>query len=207
MKFRSAFMETIAAPRVVLADRLWAGQGVLRSVALVVAGALLVALCARISIPLYPVPVTGQTFGVLLVGGLLGCRRGAFSMGVYLALGAMGLPVFAGGTSGLSILLKPTAGYLFGFVVAAGLVGWLCQRGWDRRYLSTAAAMSLGTLVIFALGSLWLSQFVGWHRVLGLGVVPFLPGAAIKIALAALLLPGCCAIEGSGREVKADSDP
>ncbi len=200
-------METIAVPRAVLIDRLWAGHGILRSAVLVVAGALLVALFARLAIPLYPVPVTGQTFGVLLVGGLLGCRRGAVSMGVYFALGVLGFPMFAGGTSGLSVLMKPTAGYLLGFIVAAALVGWLCERGWDRRYLSTAAAMSLGTLVIFVLGCLWLSRFVGWSRVLGLGVVPFLPGAAIKIGLAALLLPSGWAIVGTGKASKPIVDP
>jgi biotin transport system substrate-specific component len=108
---------------------------------------------------------------------------------VYVGMGAFGLPVFAGGTSGLARLAGPTAGYLVGFVVAAGIVGLLSQRGWDRRIVSTAAAMAIGTLVIYVFGVAWLAHFVGGGRVLPTGVLPFLVGDALKLSLAALALP------------------
>ncbi|MCS7323908.1 MAG: biotin transporter BioY [Anaerolineae bacterium] len=154
----------------------------------------LVALLAQISIPLQPVPITGQTFGVLLAGAALGARRGALALLAYLAQGLIGLPFFAGGTSGMARLLGPTGGYLVGFVAAAALVGWLSERGWDRRFISTFAAMALGNLVIYALGAPWLAQFVGWERALSAGVLPFLPGDAIKALLAALALPSAWAL-------------
>ncbi|MCS7087290.1 MAG: biotin transporter BioY, partial [Thermoflexales bacterium] len=146
------------------------------------------------SIPLQPVPITGQTFGVLLAGAALGARRGALALLAYLAQGLIGLPFFAGGTSGMARLLGPTGGYLVGFVAAAALVGWLSERGWDRRFISTFAAMALGNLVIYALGAPWLAQFVGWERALSAGVLPFLPGDAIKALLAALALPSAWAL-------------
>lgn len=157
--------------------------------AAVLGGSWLIALLAQISIPLQPVPITGQTFGVLLVGAALGARRGALALLAYLAQGLMGLPVFAGGTAGLGRLLGPTGGYLVGFAAAAALVGWLSERGWDRRFVSTLAAMGLGNLVIYALGAPWLAQFVGWERALTAGVLPFLMGDVLKAFLAALALP------------------
>ena len=158
---------------------------------LVVGGSLLVALCAQLAIylPFSPVPVTMQTFGVVLVGALLGSRRGALSMVAYLTEGAMGLPVFAGGGFGLAHLLGPTGGYLLGFVPAAFIVGWFAERGWDRRYWSTIAAMSLGTMALFICGLAWLVKFVGSDLVLQAGLFPFLPGSVVKIGLASILLP------------------
>lgn len=161
-------------------------------VALVLAGSWLIALSAQVAVPLpfSPVPVTGQTAAVLLVGALLGSRRGSLAVLVYIAQGAAGLPVFAGGAFGLSRVLGPTGGYLLGFVAAAFLVGLLAERGWDRRPLTTAAAMTLGNIVIYTVGALWLAVFVGGLRqALAVGVVPFLPGDLLKIAVAAILLP------------------
>lgn len=161
-------------------------------VALVLAGSWLIALSAQVAVPLpfSPVPVTGQTAAVLLVGALLGSRRGSLAVLVYIAQGAAGLPVFAGGAFGLSRVLGPTGGYLLGFVAAAFLVGLLAERGWDRRPLTTAAAMALGNVVIYTVGALWLAVFVGGLRqALAVGVVPFLPGDLLKIAVAAILLP------------------
>lgn len=175
--------------RAVLAERAWPGTGVVRDMALITGGALLVALCSQVQIPLQPVPITGQTFGVLLIGALLGSRRGAASMLTYVGMGAIGLPVFAGGAAGLSRLAGPTAGYLVGFVIAAAVVGFLSRRGWDRRVGTTALAMSLGTVVIYIFGVTWLSRFVGWSQVLATGVAPFLIGDATKLALAAVALP------------------
>ena len=161
--------------------------------ALVLGASLVIALSAQVAIqlPFSPVPITGQTMAVLLVGALLGSRRGALAVLAYIAEGLAGLPVFAGGAAGLTRLFGPTGGYLVGFVAAAFLVGWLAERGWDRRFGTTLAAMTLGNLVIYGVGAVWLAVFVGGvSRAWSLGVVPFLPGDAIKIVLAAVLLPG-----------------
>ena len=159
--------------------------------ALVLAGSILIALSAQVAIPLpfSPVPLTGQTFGVLLVGALLGSRRGLLSVLVYLVEGAAGLPVFAGGLGGFPVLLGPTGGYLLGFAAAAALTGWLAERGWDRRILTTLVAMIAGNLLIYAFGLTRLAAFAGWEAALAAGLLPFLVGDAIKVGLAALLLP------------------
>lgn len=158
---------------------------------LVIAGSLLVALLAQFAVPLpfSPVPVTGQTLAVLMVGMLLGSRRGSLALLTYLAEGAMGLPVLAGGAAGLARLTGPTGGYLIGFVAAAFLVGWLAERGWDRRPGTTLLAMLLGNAVIYVCGLPWLAHFVGVGRVLSLGLLPFLPGDLGKALLAMALLP------------------
>ncbi len=183
----------------VLVDAAWPRTDLRRDLALAVAGSMLIALLARLEIPLQPVPITGQTFGVLLVGALLGSRLGAAATLTYLGWGAIGLPVFAGGSSGVARLVGPTGGYLVGFVVAAFMVGWLSERGWDRRVLTTAMAMLLGTILIYLPGIAWLSRFVGWDRVLQLGLIPFLIGDLLKVALAALALPAGWKLIGSVR--------
>jgi biotin transport system substrate-specific component len=188
---------------IVLADRAWPGVGFWKDAALVMSGAALVALGAHLSIPLRPVPITGQTFGVLLVGAALGWRRGACAMLVYLVAGAAGLPVFApGGLPGLARFQGPTVGYLLAYPVAAAIVGFLCERGWDRRPISTACAMALGSIPIFLLGAAWLARFVGAGEAVSSGILPFLPGDAIKAALAAACLPLAWTLLGEGR--KAD---
>ena len=158
---------------------------------LVLAGSALIAASAWIAVPLpfSPVPVTAQTFAVLLVGSVLGARRGAAAALAYLGEGALGLPVFAGGSGGAHVLAGPTGGYLAGFVAGAWLCGLLAGRGWDRRVVTTVLSMALGNLAILAPGLLWLSRFVGSGRVLALGLAPFLPGDAVKIATAAVMLP------------------
>ncbi|HUQ34086.1 MAG TPA: biotin transporter BioY [Pyrinomonadaceae bacterium] len=163
-----------------------------RSVALVVAFSLLTALAAQIAIPTpwSDVPITGQTFAVLLTGALLGSRLGALAMIAYLIEGASGLPFFAAGGAGLARLtVSPWAGYLWAYPLAAFLTGWLAERGWDRRYLKAAAAMGLGSLVILLGGMIWRLGFMSFDQALMSGVVPFLPGDAVKIALAAAVLP------------------
>ncbi len=159
---------------------------------LILGGSLFIALAAQIAVPLpfTPVPITGQTLAVLLVGALLGSRLGSLTVLAYLAEGAMGLPVFAGGAFGLARLVGPTGGYLFGFVLAAFVVGWLCERGWDRRIITAALALIAGNGVIYLVGIPWLAVFVGGERALALGLWPFLPGDALKIALAMWALPG-----------------
>ena len=182
-------------------------QPLVRDGLLAVAGAALVALCAQISFPLptTPVPVTMQTFAVLLVGALYGPRLGAITMLVYLAEGLAGLPVFAVGRSAwspssvpaLPVIVGPTAGYLFACPLAAALVGALAARGWDRRVASAVPAMLLGNLAILLCGFLWLAAAtwalkgaVSIGALLATSVLPFLPGDAIKLGLAALALPG-----------------
>ncbi len=161
------------------------------NIGLILAGSVLVALCAQVAIPLpfSPVPVTGQTFGVLLVGALLGSRRGALALLTYVVEGIAGLPVFALGKVGPAILLGPTGGYLVGFIAAAWLVGYLSERGMDRRLWSSVVSMTAGTAVILFFGVTWLCPFTGLGSALALGCFPFLPGAVAKILLAAALLP------------------
>jgi biotin transport system substrate-specific component len=159
--------------------------------ALIAAGSALIALSAQVAIPLTfsPVPVTGQTFGVLLVASLLGRMRGTAAVLAYLAEGAAGLPVFAGAAAGPAVMLGPTGGYLAGFALGAYVCGGLAERGWDRAPLRTAASMILGNLAIFALALPWLARFVGAPSVWALGFWPFIPGDIVKIGLAAALLP------------------
>jgi len=123
------------------------------------------------------------------VGGLLGSRLGAMSLLLYLAEGALGLPVFAGGAGSVLHFAGPTAGYLFGFVAAAFVVGWLCERGWSRKVETAVFATLLGTAAIYLFGLPWLAQFTGWDKVLQLGLIPFIPGDVLKVILAALALP------------------
>lgn len=159
---------------------------------LVLGGTLLLALSAQVAVPLpgSPVPVTGQTFAVLLIGAALGSRLGALTVLAYLAEGAAGLPVFApGGPLGLVRLAGPTGGYLAGFVAAAFVVGLLAERGWDRRVPTAAAAMLVGELVVYAVALPSLARFVPLDRLLDAGLWPFVPGDLYKLALAALALP------------------
>ncbi len=150
----------------------------------------------RIYLPFTPVPITGQTLGVLLAGTLLGARFGAWSMGVYLALGLVGVPWFAGGASGPAYIMSPTIGYLVGFVVAAWMIGRLSDNPQLHRPLPQLTVMCLGMLVVYAFGAGWLmlGSHLSLSLALSLGVLPFLLGDAIKIALAAsigtFLLPG-----------------
>jgi biotin transport system substrate-specific component len=164
-------------------------------VVLVAIGVALLALSAQvvINLPWTPVPVTGQTFGALLVGGAYGAKRGFATFGTYLVVGGLGYGVFAGHSSGWDVLRfsSATGGYLVGMLVAAGFVGWMADRGWDRKAWRSLPTMILGNIVIYAFGATWLAHALGldaqqaWH----LGIQPFLWGDALKILLAAGLLP------------------
>lgn len=161
-----------------------------RQMAFVVAFSLLTALSAQVVIPLYPVPITGQTFAVLLTGALLGSRLGALAMIAYLAEGASGLPFFREGNGGIAYLLfSPTSGYLLSYPLAAFVVGYLAERGWDKRFLTAAAAMALGSIVILFCGWAWLARLMGATAAFHVGVERFIVGDIIKIALAAAALP------------------
>jgi len=166
-------------------------QALLYDVLLVAGGTLFIALLSQIKIPLpfSPVPITGQTFGVLLAGALLGRIRGAVTILVYLGEGLAGLPVFAGGGAGILHLFGPTGGYLVGFIGAAYTVGFLTEKGWDRKIGTTVLAMTFGSLIIFVVGLSWLAIYSGTNRLLAIGLFPFIPGDIIKIVLAAILLP------------------
>lgn len=165
-------------------------KGVLTDAILVLGGSLFIALGARIAVPLpiSPVPITGQTLAVLIVGALLGSRRGSLSVLAYLVEGIAGFPVFAGGGSGAAWLLGPTGGYLVGFVAAAWVVGWLCEHLKDGSLTGSVVILLAGSAVIYLFGLPWLSHFVGPDRALALGLVPFMPGDLIKIALAGLAM-------------------
>jgi biotin transport system substrate-specific component len=164
-----------------------------RDVSLVVAGALLIYLTARIVflVPGSPVPITGQTFGVLLVGGALGFRRGLIGVGLYVLLGVIGLPFFAEGKFGLSVIWGARGGYLIGFAIAGALVGRLAELGWDRKIGGALGAMFLGNLVIYAIGLPWLGVVTSSTpgETIALGLTPFLLGDALKLVLAAVLFP------------------
>ncbi|RRR69246.1 MAG: biotin transporter BioY [Candidatus Viridilinea halotolerans] len=194
-----------------LADRLVPARGslanpIVRDGLLVLAGSILMALLAQISVhlPFTPVPITGQTLGVYLIGALYGPRLGAITLLAYLAQGLLGLPVFSMGTSawspirmGLPVIIGPTAGYLLAFPLAAFVVGLLANRGWDRKVSTAIPAMLVGELIILVCGFAWLTAAtfmltgsVSVTALFGLAVLPFLPGTALKIVIAALALPG-----------------
>lgn len=197
-----------AAPRTpaALADVLVPRGGVWRALGLALGFSLFIAVSAqiRIVLPFTPVPITGQTLAVLLAGAMLGWRVGVLALLAYLAEGMAGLPVFAGGAQawaptripGVPYLLGPTAGFLAGFVLAAGLVGWLAERGWDRSVPRATLAMVAGQALIYGSGVAWLARFVPPEGLLAAGVLPFLAGDALKIALAALVLPGAWRLLG-----------
>ena len=164
----------------------------LRSLFLIVLGSLLLAALAQIQIvlPFTPVPITGQTFGVLLIAAALGSKRGATAMLLYITEGALGLPFFAGGASGLGILTGATAGYLVGFIVAAYVIGQLAERGLERNVRTSLIPFLVGTVIIYVCGVTWLSIVLGsLNKAITLGVLPFLIGDALKLIAAGLVLP------------------
>jgi biotin transport system substrate-specific component len=167
--------------------------GLLADAVLVTAGAGMVAVAAQVSIPLpfTPVPITGQTFAVVLAGASLGAVRGTASLSLYLAVGLLGAPVYADGRHGWDVVSGATGGYLIGFIVAAGLTGWLAERRWDRRFSSALAAMLTGNVVIYLVGLPWLAVVLdtGLEKTLELGLYPFVPGDMLKLYLAGALLP------------------
>jgi len=162
-----------------------------RQVGLVIGFSLLTALAAQVVIPIGAIPITGQTFAVLLTGALLGSRLGAIAMIAYLIEGASGLPFFSGGHAGLLHLMGPTGGYLIAFPAAAFITGAFAEHGWDRKFLTAAAAMAIGSLVIMLSGWMWFSLVMRTSPVLTffISVLKFIPGDMIKIALAAAVLP------------------
>ena len=182
---------------------------------LVLAGTALVSLLAQVSIPWYPVPFTGQTLAVLLVGGVLGSRKGALALFLYFIIGALGAPIFSDQSSGWEIISGATGGYIIGFILAAAVVGWLAERGADRRVVPMIGVLLLGSVLIYAIGVPWLANWApagdgvkfGWSQAYEFGVQPFILGDLIKLAVAASLLPAGWALlqrTGFGRRNKED---
>lgn len=186
---------TLAGRQPVLADRVFS-RTLVTDLILVAAGAAFTALLAQVTIPLWPVPITGQTLAVLLVGATLGAARGASSLALYLVLGLVGLPVYAPNDdgshlTGLTALAAPSFGYIIGFVIAAGVVGWLSERKWDRKFLKALATFVGGSLLVFAFGLPWLAVVTGATplETYQWGFEPFIIGGIIKAIIAAALLP------------------
>jgi biotin transport system substrate-specific component len=162
-----------------------------RSVGLVVVFSLFIAAAAQFAIQIGPIPITGQTFAVLLTGALLGSRLGAAAVIAYLIEGAIGLPFFAGGAAGLARFFGPTGGYLVAFPAAAFVTGAFAEHGWDKKYYTAVIAMFIGSAIIFLGGFAWFSVLTSTPPVAAfkLAVLPFIPGDVIKVALGAAVLP------------------
>lgn len=197
---------TIAINRGALAEVVGPSEGLglrAKQVALVVAGIAVLTVAANIRVPMWPVPVTMQTFAVLTLGAAYGARLGLATLLGYLALGALGVTVFTGEGAGLAYMAGPTGGYLVGFAVAAGLVGWLAERGWSRSVGGMVAALLIGNAVIYAFGMPWMAYLFlaekGAAWVMQWGMTNFLLGDALKLVLAALLLPAAWKLAGKAR--------
>jgi len=189
-------MANISSAPATLANAVWSedkSNALMRNVALAVAGSIVLWISAKIQIPFYPVPLTMTTLAVLLIGAAYGWRLGLVTVALYLAEGAAGLPVFAGTPEkgiGLAYMLGGTGGYLVGYLLAVGAVGWLAERGFDRNFFTTALAMLVGNVLIYAPGLLWLGILFGWDKpILEWGLTPFIYGDLTKLAMAAAILP------------------
>lgn len=186
----------IAQRPLVLADAITGSRSRVSSVALVLGGTALVSFLAQVSVPLWPVPVTGQTLAVVIVGASLGARRGAASLALYLVLGLAGLPIFADFTGGPLSVLKPSFGFIIGFIAAAWVVGWLAERTWDRRFGFALLGFGLASLIPFAFGLPYLAVVLGSlglpnspAAVIAAGFTPFVIGGIAKALIAAIVLP------------------
>lgn len=177
-----------------LIDRLWpaAERPIVRAVALLALGNLLLWASAKVQVPMWPVPMTMQSFVILVIGFAYGTRLGVATVALYLMEGAIGLPVFAGTPErgiGLAYMMGPTGGFLVGFLIVVALMGWLAERGWDRTLPKTVAALAIGTVLLFVPGVLWLAMLIGWSKAVAAGLTPFIVGSVVKLGLAAALLP------------------
>lgn len=182
--------------RTVLADALVGRRTLAKDALLVVAGVTVVAALAQVEIPMWPVPITGQTLGVMLVGAALGLRRGVAALTAYMVLGLAGAPVFAGFTGSIAAVGKPSFGFIIGFIATAAVVGWLAERRWDRRPALAIALFGLASLIPFAFGIPYMATVlaalgtpVDLSGALAVGFVPFIVGGIVKWAIAAAALP------------------
>ena len=194
------------AVRPVLADVVWSTEGTsvwVKRLVLLVVGVLALAVAAKIRIPMWPVPLTMGTFAVLTIGAAYGPRLGLSTILAYLLVGALGFDVFAGSSAenaGLAYMMGGTGGYLVGYALAAVALGAFARRGWDRSMTWMAVAMLIGNALIYIPGLLWLGILYGWDKpILEWGLTPFLLGDALKLALAALLVPAIWKLVGNAR--------
>ncbi|WP_421904493.1 biotin transporter BioY [Mameliella sp.] len=192
--------------RNVLAEAFGANEGAalrLKQVALVVLGIAVLAAAAKIKVPMWPVPITMGTFAVLTVGAAYGPRLGLVTILGYMIIGALGFDVFAGSSAeafGIEYMMGGTGGYLVGYVLATVALGVLARAGWDRSAPKMAGAMLLGNVIIYVPGLIWLGMLYGWDKpILEWGLTPFLVGDAIKLALAAVVLPLAWKLVGRAR--------
>lgn len=158
------------------------------SLALMLVGVGILAVSARIQVPFYPVPVTMQTLAVMVIAMAYGSKLGTATLFSYMLAGFLGAPVFAGG-AGFAYMAGPTGGYLAGFLLAGMVLGALADRGWTRNWQTTAAAMLVGTSIIYLLGVTWLSQLIGFDKAITFGLVPFIYGDILKLVIAAVSVP------------------
>ncbi len=190
----------IATQPQTLVQKLYPQNNLTKNLLLIATASLLIAVLAQISIPLQPVPVTGQTLGVFLVALALGWRLGTLAIGLYLLEAAIGLPVLAGFSGGLTPLTGATAGYLFGFILAGLAVGYLADKGWTKSPILIGVAMLIGTILIYIPGLLWLRFAIpalsSLESLLAAGFTPFILGDSLKAVLAAVLLPSAWALLG-----------
>lgn len=158
---------------------------------MVLSGSLILALASQVSVRLSisPIPITLQTLAVLLIGATMGSKRGASAILLYIVEGASGMPVFAGGLSGIAYMLGPTGGYLLGFVAAAYVVGFCAERGYDRHVVTTFIILAIGNAITYTFGLLWLAFYVEKSLALQMGLFPFITGDVLKIVMASLILP------------------
>ena len=157
----------------------------LATIGIVLVGSWLLAASSWIEAPMWPVPMTAQTYAVLLIGAVCGFRLAAATVGAYLLEGVAGLPMFAGGAGGPQHLVGPTGGYLLGFLIGAAAIGWLVERGWNRSFASLLGAMTIGHALIFVLGVGYLAVFTGIGGALSAGLYPFILGSIVKTFAAA----------------------
>jgi len=162
-------------------------SAIIYDITLMLAGSVILALSAQVSFWIGPVPITGQTFAVLMLAALMGPYRSTAAVVMYILQGAAGLPVGASGACGPAWLIGPTAGYFYGFIPASLIVGYLANQGWGRSFLTTAFAMIIGNVCIYLCGLTWLSFMI--DGALRVGLYPFIAGDIIKVILAAMLLP------------------
>ncbi|GAB3615479.1 biotin transporter BioY [Okibacterium endophyticum] len=201
---------TISRPKLTLADhvvpRTW-----VNNIVLILAGVAVVSGLALVEIPMWPVPISGQTLGVMIVGATLGAWRGAVSMTSYMLLGLAGLPIFSGGTGTLAALAKPSFGFIIGFIAAAALIGWLAERNWDKRPTLSLLGFLAASVVPFLFGVPYMGMILGslglpndFGTLIALGVLPFIVGGIVKWLVAASVLPlawrGVRAFERRGAE-------
>ncbi len=183
-----AYGTTLSQRATSLLDAVAPRGGLITATAAAVLGSALLAVSAKVQVPFWPVPMTMQSMVVILLGMAYGSRLAAATVLLYLLEGLSGLPVFAGAGAGPAYMAGPTAGYLLGFVLAAGVTGWLAERGWDRSPAKAIAALALGHALLFVPGVAWLAVLFGAEKAIAVGLTPFLAATVLKTALGAAIM-------------------